>query len=217
MTTAPELYLIIEIDGRDATAASARLTAAMAAAEVASVLLRPSPSKALDAAVAKTLTALAQKRGIAVLIDSDASLARMIKADGVHLPWSKDPLKAYREAREILGSHAMIGADAGRSRDDAMELGEQGADYIAFGIPAHVEDRATAEARQRDLVAWWSEIFEVPCVAFDIASPEQASALAASSAEFITVAVPATMSPDAAAGHVASFAAATTTIAEAAV
>ena len=72
----------------------------------------------------------------------------------------------------------MIGADAGRSRDDAMALGEAGADYIAFGIPAHVEDRTTAEERQCDLINWWSEIFEIPCVAFDVATAGQASALA---------------------------------------
>lgn len=216
MTTAPELYVIFEIDGADATAATARLTAALATSPVASVLLRAAQHKSFGAGVAKTLTSLAQKRGVAVLIESDASLARMIKADGVHLSWSKDPLKAYREARETLGAHAMIGADAGRSRDDAMELGEQGADYIAFGIPAHVEDRATAEARQCDLVAWWSEIFEVPCVAFDVASPEQASALAASSADFVTVAIAAGMSADSAAAQVAKFAAAVT-VAEAAV
>ena len=81
----------------------------------------------------------------------------------------------------------MIGVDAGRSRDDAMLLGESGADYIAFGIPAHVEDRATAENRQSDLIAWWSEIFEIPCVAGDVASPEGARTLAGDGADFVTL------------------------------
>lgn len=189
MSIAPELYVIFETSAGDAHHAAERLTALLSAHPVASLLLRASPGSILDAALAKPLTTLAQKRGVAVLLEGDAALARLIKADGVHLAWSKEPLKAYREAREALGSHAMIGADAGRSRDNAMALGEDGADYIAFGIPSHVEDRTTAEARQSDLINWWSEIFEVPCVAFDVATPEQACVLADAGADFVTVAI----------------------------
>jgi thiamine-phosphate pyrophosphorylase len=170
-------------------------------------LLRGAGGTPLDASVAKTLTIAAQKLGVAVLVEGDANLARMIKADGIHVSWSKDPLKSYKEAREIMGAHAMIGVDVGRSRDDAMAAGEEGADYIAFGIPARVEDRAKGEARQLELVEWWSEIFEVPCVAFDVATKEHARDLANSGAEFITVVVTPDMSPADAARHVAEFAA----------
>lgn len=208
MSNAPELYLIFET-GADAQGdAAERLTALLAANPVTSLLLRAASGTVLDAALVKPLAALAQKRGVAVLIDADAALARMIKADGVHLPWSKEPLKAYRDAREIIGAHAMIGADAGRSRDDAMALGEEGADYIAFGIPAHVEDRVTAEARQCDLINWWSEIFEVPCVAFDVATPEQAAALADAGADFVTLAIPPDLSARDATARAQTYAAA---------
>lgn len=200
MSIAPELYVIFETSAGDARHAAERLTALLFTQSFSSVLLRAVPGSILDAAIAKPLTTLAQKRGVAVLIEGDAALARLIKADGVHLAWSKEPLKAYREARETLGSHAMIGADAGRSRDDAMALGEEGADYIAFGIPPHVEDRTTAEVRQSDLVNWWSEIFEVPCVAFDVTTPEHANALADAGADFVTVAItPEMLAHDAAA------------------
>jgi thiamine-phosphate pyrophosphorylase len=115
----------------------------------------------------------------------------VVKADGVHLPASKTAAATYREAREVLGTRFIVGVDVGRTRHDAMTLGEEGADYIAFGIPAHVEDRETARARRRELVAWWSEIFEVPCVAFDVETPEDAHDLAASGADFVAVRVPA--------------------------
>jgi thiamine-phosphate pyrophosphorylase len=68
-----------------------------------------------------------------------------------------------------------------------MLLGEAGAEYVGFGIPSHVEDRAVAAARRLDLVAWWSEIFEPPCVGFDVDSVEDAGALAAAGADFIAV------------------------------
>jgi thiamine-phosphate pyrophosphorylase len=208
VSTAPELYLTLEIGRTDGAEAAAALTAGLAAAPISSVLLRPKPGIAFDAGTVKTLVALAQKQGVAALIEDDASLARMIKADGVHLTWSKDPLKRYREAREAAGERAIIGGDAGRSRDDAMSLGEAGADYIAFGIPAHVEDRATAEARQCALANWWSEIFEVPCVACDVATSEQARALAEAGADFITVTITSEMPASEAASRVTAYASA---------
>jgi thiamine-phosphate pyrophosphorylase len=95
-------------------------------------------------------------------------------------------LAAYGAAREVLGPRAIVGADAGRSRHDAMSLGEAGADYVGFGIPAHVGDRGTARERQLDLVEWWSELFEVPCVALD-ADRDDLAALAGAGADFVAL------------------------------
>lgn len=215
MSRSPELYAILETGAARADAASAALDALLTAHPVASVLLRPASGTIFDASLVKTLVTRAQKQGVAVLIADDANLARMVKADGLHVSWSKDIVKDFRAAREVLGERAMIGADAGRSRDDAMQLGEDGADYVAFGIPAHVEDRATAEDRQLNLIDWWSEIFEVPCVAFDVASAEYASAIARQGADFIAVTVSANDSADAIARTIKAFAAAAATPVEA--
>ncbi|NOT70286.1 MAG: thiamine phosphate synthase [Hyphomicrobium sp.] len=189
-----------------AAAAIACLDTVLAAAPVACLLIAPEPGRPLDAGLTKTLAGMAQKKGVAALVADDANLARLIKADGVHLSWSKDTLKHYDAARELLGERFMIGADAGRSRDDAMELGEAGAEYVAFGIPAHVEDRATAEDRQRDLIGWWSEIFEIPCVAFDVTQPDHASALAGDGADFVTVTISSTLPPAEIRARIAAFA-----------
>lgn len=160
----------------------------LAAADVAALLLAP------DAAVAparlKALIEAAQAKNIAALIEGDSGLARTLCADGVHLPWSKDIVTRYREAREVLGSRFIVGADAGRLRDDAMTLGEAGADYVGFGIPPHVEDRETARARRLELVGWWSEIFEVPCVAFDIDEVAEAARLTRAGADFVAMRLP---------------------------
>jgi thiamine-phosphate pyrophosphorylase len=141
----------------------------------------------LTPAAARPLVELAQKKDVAALIDGDAQLARTLRADGVHLPWSKDIAARYAEAREILGTRYIVGVDVGRSRHDAMSLAEDGADYVAFGIPPHVEDRASAAERRLELIGWWSEIFEVPCVAFDVEDAEDAAALAAAGADFIAI------------------------------
>lgn len=164
-----------------------RLAPVLDAASAATLLVTAGASVPLTAQSARPLIELAQGKDIAALIEGDAQLARTLRADGVHLPWSKDIGARYAEAREVLGNRYIVGVDVGRSRHDAMTLAEEGADYIGFGIPEHVEDRASAAERRRELIAWWSEIFEVPCVAFDVETADEAEALAAVGADFIAL------------------------------
>lgn len=173
---------------------------------IATVALEADESDPISPGELADAVAAIQAAGIATLISGDAGLARIVKADGVHLPPSKSALTAYREAREILGGRFIVGVDAGRTRHDAMVLGEEGADYIAFGIPAHVEDRETARNRRLELIRWWSEIFEPPCVAFDVETPDDARDLAEAGADFIAVRVPADVPATALAGFLTPFA-----------
>lgn len=186
------LYLVLETG----PSAESRLDAALAGAIPASVLLVPPRGKALDATTVLPLLEKAQAHDIAVLLADDAQLVRTTKADGVHLTWSKDIGGRAAEAREILGRRYMLGADVGRSRHDAMEIGEAGADYIAFGIPPHVEDRDTARERRAELCQWWSQIFEIPCVAFDVDTAEDAQELAADGTDFVAVSLPSAAAAD---------------------
>ena len=205
MANAVGLYLIVEaIPG---PAALDRLKAALAAAPIASVLITAHTSRPLDASGAKPYVELIQAQGVAALIDGDAQLARILRADGVHLrapagiaargavavsspaalapedPGHEAPDDAigpaYAGARQTLGARCIVGADAGGTRHGAMELGELGADYVAFSGPGQVER-----------VAWWAEIFEVACVAFDVAAPDDAEALAQAGVDFVAFALP---------------------------
>lgn len=194
MNTPSELCLTLPVTTRDAKQAQDILVAVLDTVPIASVTLRPASGE-LEAQTAKILIDTMKKRGITVLVADHPELALSVKADGVHLSWNKDSATTYADARATLGERYFVGADAGRSRHDAMVLGEAGADYVAFGIPPHVEDRNTAEHRQCDLIAWWSEIFEVPCVACDVERPEHASYLAQAGADFIAVTMPIDLSP----------------------
>lgn len=165
--------------------AGERLAAVLAAVPVASVVLKPAGDRPLTAASAGPLVALGQKAGAAMLIEGDTELARTLRADGIHVPVSETPTAALEAARSWLGGRAIVGVDAGRSRDDAMALGEGGADYVAFGIPAFVKERASAVELRLDLVAWWAEIFEVPVVAMDVGDIGEAADLAAAGADFV--------------------------------
>lgn len=178
-----QLYLVVEAG----PGARERLEAALAAATITSVLVVPRPGQGLSAGEVKPLVDAAQAANAAALVFGDAKLARVLKADGVHLPPSANAMDAYHDARSIVGSGLIVGADCGGSRHLAMELGEAGADYVAFGRPpADEEDYETRE----DLLAWWSEIFEVPCVAFDISGVEEASAAIDAGADFVALMLP---------------------------
>ena len=187
----PITQLCLQFDcTADARADTVRLTTALAATPFSSLIISGPAGQPLEATAVHTLVELGQKAGVATLIGGEANLARTLRADGVHLPWASAIQTAYAEARESLGTRYIVGADAGRSRHDAMALAEAGADYIGFGIPPHVEDRRSAAERRLDLCSWWAEIFEVPVMALDVEDAADAARLAAVRADFIAVRAP---------------------------
>ncbi len=197
-----QLFLVLETG----ESARDRLAAVLAAKTIASVLLVPPPNVTPDAAIIRELVAQVQKHGAAAMINGDARLAREIKADGVHLP--PGGVSDYEEARRAVGPSAIVGVHAGKSRHDAMTAGEAGADYVAFGVPSDVQDIESARERRLDLVSWWAEIFEVPCVALDVETPEDAAELARAGADFIGITLGSSISPADAAARVSDIAAA---------
>lgn len=73
-----------------------------------------------------------------------------------------------------------------------MVLGEAGADYIAFGRLSSAEE---AREKQLELIAWWAELFEVPCVALGSSTVDEAVTLARSGADFVEFRIASGISP----------------------
>lgn len=170
------LYLIIDTAGPLAVDEAA-LRRVLGAGDVACVLLRGGDRL-------PELVQAAKAMDVTVLIDGDACNAKSVGADGVHLRFSGNEAAdrtAVQAARAILKETGVVGVFAGLSRHDAMVAGEAGADYVAIGGDDH--DSITKQ------VAWWAELFEVPCVAWDIGTPRHAADLAVAGADFVAVRV----------------------------
>jgi thiamine-phosphate pyrophosphorylase len=66
-----------------------------------------------------------------------------------------------------------------------MLAAEHGADYVMFGEPS-VERGRPALAAIEERIAWWAEVFEIPCVGY-AASVEDVAPLVTAGADFIAV------------------------------
>jgi thiamine-phosphate pyrophosphorylase len=144
--------------------------------------------KGMDEHAAADLAAPLQEicaaRDVAFIVNDSISLAKRLKADGVHLGQGDgDP----KEARGELGRDAQIGVTCHASKHLAMEAGEAGADYVAFGAFFPSTTKETQHIAELELVEWWSHLFEIPSVAIGGITPENCAALAKAGADFLAV------------------------------
>lgn len=136
------------------------------------------------ARLAEPLRAICAAREVAFIVNDDVALAKRLGADGVHLGQGDgDP----RDAREELGREAQIGVTCHDSRHLALEAGEAGADYVAFGAFFPSETKKTSHRAEIELLEWWSEMVELPSVAIGGITPANCAPLIKAGADFLAV------------------------------
>jgi thiamine-phosphate pyrophosphorylase len=151
---------------------------------------------------AEQLMPICAARDLAFILNDRMDLAKACGADGVHLGQGDgDP----REARRLLGPSAQIGVTCHDSRHLAMEAGEAGADYVAFGAFFPTGTKETAHRPNPSILGWWSTLFELPCVAIGGITPENARMLGEAGADFLAVCNSVWAHPDGAKAAVAAF------------
>lgn len=178
-----QLYLISPLDvGGDFPD---RLSAALDGGPVAAFQFRVKGVDQHQAArLAEPLQRICADREVAFIINDDMGLAKRLGADGVHLGQGDgDP----RDARAHLGPTAQIGVTCHDSRHLAMEAGEAGADYVAFGAFYPTTTKETTHRPDPSILGWWSTLFEIPCVAIGGINPGNARVLVDAGADFIAV------------------------------
>jgi thiamine-phosphate pyrophosphorylase len=178
-----QLYLISPLDvGGDFPQ---RLERALDAAPTAAFQFRVKEMDQHEAArLAEPLQAICAARDVAFIVNDSIALAKRLKADGVHLGQKDgDP----REAREELGREVQIGVTCHDSRHLAMEAGDAGADYVAFGAFFPSDTKDSEHRAEPELLSWWQNLFEIPCVAIGGITPENCRPLVKAGADFLAV------------------------------
>ena len=162
-----------------------RLRAALSGGPVAAFQLRVKGVGEHELArLAEPLQRICGDHDTAFIVNDSVSLAKRLGADGVHLGQSDGDV---REARAVLGPSVQIGRTCHDSRHLAMQAGEDGADYVAFGAFYETTTKPSHYRPPPALLSWWSALFEVPCVAIGGITPGNAPPLVAAGADFIAV------------------------------
>ncbi|MGX7895430.1 thiamine phosphate synthase [Tsuneonella sp. HG222] len=180
---ATQLYLISPPDV--SAAFPQRLERAIGAGGVAAFQLRVKDVDQHEAArLAEPLMKICADNDVAFIVNDSISLAKRLGADGVHLG-QQDGTVA--EARAALGREAQIGVTCHASRHLAMEAGDAGADYVAFGAFYPSETKASEHRPEPEILGWWQSLFEIPCVAIGGITPANCGPLVAAGADFLAV------------------------------
>ncbi|MEK9901122.1 MAG: thiamine phosphate synthase [Rhodospirillaceae bacterium] len=204
------LYLISPPDlGGDRLPAFAdALVAALDAGDVACLQLRlkgPDESPVADDEIRRAIAALlpiTREHDVAFVLNDRPDLAAELGCDGVHV--GQDDA-SYDEARRAMGPDAIVGVTCHDSRHLALEAAEAGADYVAFGAFYDTGTKAPKSRAGRDILTWWSDVTEVPCVAIGGITTDNCAPLIAAGADFLAVSAGVWNHPDGPAAAVRAF------------
>jgi thiamine-phosphate pyrophosphorylase len=130
------------------------------------------------------LARLCKRRRVPLIINDDVELACSIAAAGVHLGRDDAPLA---QARQRLGSRAIIGISCYNQLERALRAAAEAADYVAFGS---FYPSATKPAAQRAGIGLLREArqrLRIPIVAIGGITPENGASLVGAGADALAV------------------------------
>lgn len=161
------------------------LIEALEAGPVAAVQLRLKDASDDDIRQAMdVLQPVVQDRNVAFILNNRPDLAKEYGCDGAHIGMEDISIEL---ARAQLGDDLQLGVSCYDSRDIAMQAGEKGADYVAFGAFFPSTSKETDSRATVDLLSWWSEMMELPVVAIGGITAENCKPLVKAGADFLSV------------------------------
>jgi thiamine-phosphate pyrophosphorylase len=180
--TPPNRCRIVLLAGPDIDAG--RMRAALDGGDVASVILFQTDADEVSfQKLAETLVPMVQQAGAAAIVAGDTRIAGRVQADGIHVESGKAELA---DAIDRFQAKIMIGAGGAKSRDVALELGEERPDYLFFGRFGY-DARPEPHPRNLSLGQWWAEMIEIPCIVMAGSDMATVEAVAATGAEFVAL------------------------------
>src|SRR3954469_22562244 len=133
----------------------------------------------------EALMRVAQRAGVAFILNDRPDLAARLGADGVHVGQED---ASYGDARAAMGRDRIVGVTCHNSRHLAVEAAEAGADYVAFGAFFTTQTKEPKTRAEPELLQWWSQTMVVPCVAIGGITVENCKVLIDAGADFLAVA-----------------------------
>ena len=133
---------------------------------------------------AKALRSLCDEFQAILIINDDIALAAAIEADGVHL--GKDD-SAIQQARQQLGTEAIIGISCYDDLGLAIEAEKNGADYVAFGAMFSSSTKPGARKTSIDVIAKAKQQINIPICAIGGISRKNIDQITASGADMAAV------------------------------
>ncbi|NKB50409.1 MAG: thiamine phosphate synthase [Alphaproteobacteria bacterium] len=191
-TPSCRLYLVTppSLAGDALTSFVDALGAALNAGDVACLQIRlkdrddiPAPDAEIRR-VTEALIPIAQAHNVAVIMNDRPDLAAELDCDGVHIGQQD---AAYKDTRATVGADAIVGVTCHDSRHLAMAAAEAGADYVAFGAFYPTTTKSPKASARPDLLQWWSEVMETPCIAIGGITVENCAPLISAGADFLAV------------------------------
>ncbi|MDP2697135.1 thiamine phosphate synthase [Thalassospira sp.] len=140
-----------------------------------------------DADLRKAISAilpLCLARDIPLILNDRPDLAKATGCDGVHIGEDDG---SYANARAIMGEDHIVGVSCYDSRHRAMQVGEKGADYVAFGAFFPTETKTAKTSVTPDIIDIWTTFTTVPCVAIGGITADNLAPLVQAGADFIAV------------------------------
>jgi thiamine-phosphate pyrophosphorylase len=168
-----------------------QLRTAISGGDVGSFQLRmkDADDKSIKAAAAHLLP-ICREHDIAFIINDRPDIAMEVGADGAHLGQDDLSFWPIDKTRQIMGPDFVIGISCHDSSHMAMQAGEDGADYVAFGAFHPTKSKSAEKLAQYgtpkpDMLEWWYHYTVLPCVAIGGMTPENCGPMVAAGADFI--------------------------------
>lgn len=133
---------------------------------------------------AEVLMPVCHAYDVAFIVNDRPDLAAELGADGVHIG---DEDGAYQDARVTVGTDVIVGVSCYDSRQKAIDAGDAGADYIAFGAFFPTTTKIPKSRPEPEILEFWSRMTTVPCVAIGGITADNCGPLVAAGTDFLAV------------------------------
>lgn len=169
----------------------AQVEAAFSGGDIGCLQLRLKDASDADILnAARAIEPIVHAHDAAFILNDRPDLMDACKADGVHIGQEDLETWPIEKIRAAIGADAVLGITCHASVHLAMEAGEAGADYIAFGAfyPTSSKPREKLEkwgTPDLDILTWWQTYTVLPCVAIGGITPGNCAPLVQAGADFI--------------------------------